>query len=306
MNISTKYAYHLDELRRKSKIKVNDFCDGICSDRQYRRYISGVYEIPQKSIILFSEKLGLSPVDFFNSFYLHDTEEYRKVNSIYYEIRNYKWKEVHRKIKELQNYRFLNVLTKRFYDFCIISTNELLKKVPKMSTYDSYKKLVNYPNCLKKTIFDFVDVITISQIAVIEYDIGKEEAILFLYRILYDRDFIYVSSNSRYLLPSVYARLARILGMKNKLIETERISTIGIEYSLTIGDIHALPHLYYMKSWALFKLGKVNIGMIEAKKCLASAIAKDNQQELEMFLKLIKDDYSINPMDLFLPDFAKA
>lgn len=306
MDISTKYAYHLDELRRRSGIKVNDFCDGICSDRQYRRYISGVYEIPQKSIILFAEKIGLSPSDFYNSFYSHDTEEYQRVASIYDNITELKWEIVYDEINKMKTHKFLSVQSKNLYDYCIINSDFQTKKITKLHSYDLYKDLINYPKCLKKKVFDIVDVITISQIAVIEHEIEKEEAILFLYRILFDREFVYVSSVNKYLLPSVYARLSRILAMKKKFSETEKISTIGIKYSLSIGDIHALPHLYYLKSWVLLKLGKRNLGMLEAKKCLAASIAKDNIREYEMFSKEIKDDFSINPMDLFLPNFIKS
>ena len=104
----------------------------------------------------------------------------------------------------------------------------------------------------------------------------------------------------------MYAGLGKILAVNGKYNETEKISSLGIEYSLSIGDLYALPHLYYFKSWALLKLGKVNSGLLEAKKCIAAAIAKDDSSELEMFLGEIKSDFSINPMDLFLPNFLKV
>lgn len=60
----------------------------------------------------------------------------------------------------------------------------------------------------------------------------------------------------------------------------------------------SLAHLHYLKSHSLLKLGKTKEAEIEAAKCIASAIAKDNAEEKRVFFKEIEFDHKINPIDL--------
>lgn len=305
-NMSIQYAYHIDELRRRSKITVDDFCDGICSDRQYRRYLSGVHRITQANIILFCRKLSLSMSDFYYSFHQQDSKEYMKVYEIFQEINNNNLKKAYRLIDDLESHKFLNIQSERWFSYCKITINVVSNKINSYTAYELYKKLVNYPSCLDKKVFDFVDIIIIMKIANIEYVLKKEEALIFLYKVLYDRKILYVSSDSRYILPSIYADVTRIFGMKDMIEEALTVSSNGIEYSLKIDDSHALAKLYYFKSYALFRLGKVNEGLLEAKKCIATTISRNDKKDEELYSRLIKDDFKVESSDLFIPGFIKV
>ena len=128
---------------------------------------------------------------------------------------------------------------------------------------------------------------------------------MFLYKVLFDRKFIYSSSDTSFVFPSIYSGLSRLLGMMGKIEESLDIANKGIEYSMEISNMHALPHLYYFKSFSLYKLGKVNEALLEAKKCLATTIARESEYEYHMFAKLISKDFGIIPTDLFIPGFIK-
>lgn len=306
MNIFTQYVYHIDELRRTSKIRTTDFCDEVCSDRQYRRYLSGEQIISQKNLHLFCVKLGLSPNDFYTSFYRKDNEETIKVTIIYKQILANENALAEENIINLRKHKFLNIQSKRFYEYCIIRNNEITKKINSMLALDQYKVLGNYPDCLEKNTIDFVDVIIIDRIAHIEHIYNDDKALKFLYKLLFDRSIMYVSSHSSYLLPAIYNGVTKILVLKELYVEAEKIATTGINYCIEITDFHALSNLYYAKSFILFKLGKVNDAFSEAKKCLATAIAKNSEHEIELFTRLLKKDLRINPMDLFIPGFIKS
>lgn len=302
---SVNYALFIDKLRRDAKISIIDFCDGICSDRQYRRYINGNQLITQRNISLFSQKLGFIPSDFYFSYHRQDMKETQKINTIYHDIIAGRFRDAKDGLIKMKDHKFLSIQSKRFFKHCEIRMNHLSKKYTKYYAYDQYKELVDYSNCLERKIFDFVDIITIHMIANIEYELGKDQALLFLYTILFDRKFVYTSSDTRHIFPTVYSGLSKILGMKEMYVESERIASIGIEYCISITDFHALPHLYYIKSVVLFKMGKANQSLTEAKKCMATVIAKDNAKEIEHFSELIKNDYKINPLDLFMSGFIK-
>lgn len=304
-DIAVLYAYHIDELRRSSKIKVSDFCDGICSDRQYRRYISGAQIITQKNINLFCDKLELSTSDFFNSFYIHDKKEYQRVFILYNSINNGNLESARNIIDDFVNYKFLNIQNNRWFDYCKIKVNHLSGKITIYNALDDYKVLVDYPKCIEKKIFDFVDILIIMNIAYIENELGTKKALFFLYKTLIENKIVYVSSDSRHIMPAIYAGIARILASHDEVVECEKISSKGINYCLKINDIHVLPHLYFFKAASLKKLGNINKAMIEAKKCLACVITKDNKREIEIFYDLIWKELRIKPYDLFLPNFIK-
>ena len=76
--IVQNYAYHLDNLRRKYNITVDEFCDGICNSRLYRRYLSGERTLTHLKIISFCERLGISPSDFYYSASERDRYELKK------------------------------------------------------------------------------------------------------------------------------------------------------------------------------------------------------------------------------------
>lgn len=306
MSIFTQYIYHIDELRRESKYRATDFCDGICSDRQYRRYLSGEQIVTQIKLHLFCEKLGLSPNDFYNSFNRKDREETVSITKIYWKILVGKYLVAEENLIKLRNHKFINIQSKRFYQFCIIRVNQLTNKISKMLAFDQYKELINFPKCLEKNTIDFVDVIAIHRIAQIEYELNDDKALKFLYRILFDRNMLYVSSNTSYVLPTIYNGVTKILVMKELYVEAEKIASIGINYCIEITDFHALCNLYYAKSVVLSKLGRINEALNEGKKCLATAIAKNSEREIELFIRLLKKDFKINPMDLFIPGYIKV
>ncbi|MFK5883477.1 MAG: helix-turn-helix domain-containing protein, partial [Candidatus Izemoplasma sp.] len=82
-DFSIKYAYTLDDIRRQKKITITNLCDGICSDRQYRRYMSGEHLLSQEKIYTFCEKLGISPGDFFYASLSKDKFDYRELYTLY-------------------------------------------------------------------------------------------------------------------------------------------------------------------------------------------------------------------------------
>ena len=62
-----KAIIHLDNIRIQKNMTVEKLCDGICGDRQYRKYVSGYTNISEKRLMEFVNKLGISARDFYFS-----------------------------------------------------------------------------------------------------------------------------------------------------------------------------------------------------------------------------------------------
>ena len=78
-NNRLRYIYHLDSIRIKKKVTVEKMCNGICSDRQYRKYLSGINNISDQKIMDFCNNLSISPRDFYYSLNEKDLYEYQEI-----------------------------------------------------------------------------------------------------------------------------------------------------------------------------------------------------------------------------------
>ncbi len=61
--------HYIDELRKKQKIRVNKFNEGIVATRTYSRYISGEFDIEIDVLIMYLKRLGYQLPDFLTYVY---------------------------------------------------------------------------------------------------------------------------------------------------------------------------------------------------------------------------------------------
>ncbi|KFZ27344.1 MAG: hypothetical protein KQ78_00394 [Candidatus Izimaplasma bacterium HR2] len=305
MNIIVQnYAYHLDNLRRKYKITVDDLCGDICDSRLYRRYLSGERTLTHLKIIEFCEKLGISPSDFYYSASEKDRYELRKIKELYKTIVSRDFTNFQKIHKSINKDMLISIQNERFLDFCILKAEYINKATNSKNTLDKASLVADYPNCIKKSAFDFVDLISLQLIAQIEVEFKKEIALNKLIQILNNKDMIYISSESSNILPSIYANVSLFLSRLNKYEDSNSVSDSGIKYSILHSDFGSLSHLRYVKALSLLKLGYVQEAEIEAIKCLSNAISKENPYELEMFHRELISDFKKDPLEL-IPKYKK-
>ena len=299
MRQSQKYAIHLDNLRQKNKISIEEFCFEIVDSRTYRRYKTGKKTLTHLKVIDFCRKLKISTTDFYFSAREQDSYEFQLVNKLYgYAVRKdydkfkFHLKEVMKKdIDDIQNQRFL--------DFCIFKVNFETKTKPDDILIQKLSEIANYPDCLNYSAFDFVSLLSLLLIAEIEIKYTKEIALNKLVDILNNPDLIYTSSETNTILPSLYSNVSLFLLRLEKFNETIIISDRGITYSLRYSDLSGLAHLYYSKSYASLKLGKKPDAELNALLCIMTAMIKKNKYEIDMFEKALKKDLNIDPLLLF-------
>lgn len=99
--------YHVDNLRRKKKMTVEELCFGICSDRQYRRLLSGEQNISDFKIDQFCNMLGISIKDFYYSASEKDKFEYRRIAILYTNLNNSDFEQYLSNLKLFKFDRFL-------------------------------------------------------------------------------------------------------------------------------------------------------------------------------------------------------
>lgn len=294
-----RYIFHLDNLRQKKNITVKELCNNICSDRQYRKYLSGVNNISDQRIAEFCEVLGISTRDFYYTLNQKDQYIFNSIKVIYSKLISKSLKEAYRLLDEFrdidnitnQNFRFLNYCRIRFdYD-----DNRVLPE----GAIDRIKKYIPYPDCKDSEAYDFVDILFLLLISKIETKKENETGLNILLKILSNNEMIYLTAENRNIIPPIYANTSLMLGSLNKLHECLRISLEGIGYCKKHSFSSSLTWLYYSASIAHKKLDHQRDSKYYALLCMSSAIANNKPSVTSHFYNLLSSDFNNDPYLLF-------
>jgi len=291
MEIMKKYVLHLDYLRRLEKIKTEKFVEGVCSDRQWRRYLNGSHIIPQTKLTLICNKLGITMSEFEVSFLKR--EESTNKNLIQFEkaINSFDTNKAN-VIKSSLDITSMDSNEKKFYEYCMILYEHIINKAADHYIIDKYSKLINFPFNKTKTMFTYLEVCCLNRIAKIERKFQKFDALEVLYDILLSDNKIYLSSNNRYYLPTIYHTVTKSLWFKGDIDNSLRMTQKGISYSLGISDNKTLAGLYYIESYILDTMNRKNEAYEAAKKCIATCISKGDYKMVNFYNKMFLSEQS--------------
>ncbi len=299
MKQSNLYMYHLDNLRRGRKITVASFCDGICSDRHYRRLLSGEQNITNNKINDFCNKLGISTKDFYYSANEKDNYEYSKIMKLYLHLCKNDLDEFRNELKNIKRERLISNQNKRFLEYCLVRYQYMLKKLSDRHCLEQLSLICNYPINKTYASFDFVDIISLVIIAEIEVKAEKLEALNLLRKILTSKSLVYISSESRHILPSIYGTVSILLSRLEKYEKASSVANSGIKYSIRHSNFSTLTHLYYVMCYTSFKMNKIARAEQYAAKSIANAISRGNKLEYKMTYRLIEKNLKVDPLSLF-------
>lgn len=296
--ITRNYIELIDELRREYKLKVEDFCDGICNPRTYRRMLSGERAITHERIFQFCEKLKLSPSDFYYTSSNRDRFELQKILELYKMIFTHDYSQFFESISKINRKRLFSNQNEKFLDYCELKAKYVHHLSRDNEVLNSLYSIANYPDCLNKKTFDFVDLNILMLIAEIQIKYDEFSSLDKLIEILNNKLNIITRSDTSRMFPTIYSNVSLFLSRLNRHPEVIDISTKGIEYSIEFNLMSSLAHLHYLKSHSLLLIGNKMESEIEACKCISSAIAKNNKEEIRVFIKELEFDHGISPFDL--------
>lgn len=293
-----KAMIHLDTIRIKKKITVEKLCEGICGDRQYRKYLSGANNISEKRLFEFYDKLGISSRDFYFSFYAKDEYYIKKINYLYSQLINNDLSNFDILIKELDNDKNLTKYGRRFLNFIKIRYQVLIKKITNQEALSLYSNICNYPKCTENEIFDFVDILAINHIANIETKQNKDTSLNLLLKILTDDAVTYISSDFNSLFPNLYANIAFLMGRLKKYNDCITIAKRGVKFCLNKSNGSDLTLLYYSLSIANKKLDNIPEALHYATMCFTNVIARNNPINTKKYYDLLNKDFNKDIFDI--------
>lgn len=284
---------------------VEELCDGICGDRQYRKYLSGDTNISEKRLMEYVNKLGISARDFYYSLYDKDRYDFNEIKNLYIKLEHKDYIGFTPKLDSLSKQEGLSLHNQRFLAF--IQTKYLLDKKDILETtaVSKFSEICEYPACTDKNVFDFVDIISLHLIAQLEYKTGKTGSINLLLRILKDRNIMYLTSDTESILPSIYSNVSIILGRLGRIEEWISLATEGVNFCLANDYGKSLTRLYYSLSMARKQLNNGTLAEHYAALCYSNAIARNNPLEAQQFFKLLEKDFHKDPFRMIVESKEK-
>lgn len=298
VNKTIYLAYHLDKLRKQKGYCVEEFVFGICSDRQYRRYISGENIVPSSNISKFCEKLGISLSDFFYSLNKKDRYDYRKLSKIYHTVINHNLNEAEKLISNLRTPKLFDQQNYKFYQYLQIRINYEKDKINTDELYKNIFEVINLNHLQQGNFYSFVDILFLHLMCRHEVNYGQYDTLHTLEKILKSDESIYISSENKTILPPIYANVSSYLGKLGFIKESLSLAITGLRYCQDNNLTDSLPHLYYSKMLGYLNTNKYESAQLSAIECL-SACVSTNKKLYVTYYELIKNDLGLEPNKLF-------
>lgn len=305
MTESQKYAVHLDILRQQNKMTVEQFCSDIVDERTFRRYKTGEKTISYTKIAAFCDRLKIHPSDFFYSAKTNDQNEYKRINHLYTLMRRRDFEGFKKEVHTVDKEYIFDIQNRRFFDLTLAYVAFELKEKSLDELYITFSELADYPKCLTHQSFDFVSIGALLKIAEIEIKQKKESALNLLMDILSNSDMIFASYINLKVIPTLYADVCIFLLRLHRFKAANYVAQNGINYALRNSDYTVLSYLYYTKAYALLMLNDLENAELNAARCLASIISKQADEEIELFYRVLKKDFKVDPYTFvtkFFPD----
>lgn len=303
--IVINYAYHLDNIRIAKKMSVAKLCEDICDPRLYRRYRTGEKTLTHLKIIEFCEKLGLSPSDFYYSATENDRYELSKINKLYQMIYKKDYSSYETQLASIRASHVISVHNRRFLELVVIKADIFRKKIASSEAWKALAELIHYPDCLKSEQYDFIEIAALQALAEIEIVSGDSPALNRLIQILAHEEWFYLSSESRQILPSIYANVSLLLARLKRFEESKEVSKNGIAHYLAHADMQSLSLMRYIQSYSLLMGKEMPSAEMEAIRCMMSAINSERDRDIAMYQASLIKDLGFDPLDA-LPTYKQA
>ena len=161
-NHSKDLALFLEQMRTSRGISQENFTEGIISNRQYQRYISGSSAMPFHLLDDFAERLNVKR-DFllleFDSYAIKETNNiidlFNAVNSDDFETAN--------KIdKEITPKYILDPSNHKLYTYSKLLQNLKTNKISRQSYITTSKELIDYAGIVNKSAFTMIETLLLS------------------------------------------------------------------------------------------------------------------------------------------------
>jgi len=291
---SREFGLFIDGLRLERNMSREDLCDEIISLSQYKRYLRGDSSIPNIKLVQIADKLKFSISDIHLLFQNRSDNQLSKINVVYGLIQSRKFQEAYQFAMKLKDIIFVSTYNKLFFDFCMVYIQHNLNMVSDVHVLELYSKMINYPECQSNESFNWVEMNILFQIIKTSSKIKNYEPANLMYKMLTDKNYNFSFSKDSSLLPNIYLTIGQILGQQERYEEVIEITNNGISHCIKYEISFALASLFFINSYALYDLGRIEEAIESAKKVFMQLYIENKVTKYQEYKKLFEAKFQMD------------
>ncbi len=292
------FGAFLDSLRKSRNMSREEFIDGIISLRQYQRYVNGESSLNNEKLFKLIDKLGMNYFNVHKLYFNNSKDALTKLNNIYGEISRDNIHLASELFNKISKNELRNEYSILYYNLCELLLFKKTRKMPEPLITEKLKKLINYPDCLKNKIINFVEYVAFIHISSYSSENYDDTRIL---NYLYDKiknDNISTDTILLSYMPSTYAHVARRLGIINEFEKSLSIAQKGIDWCLKYENHNSLAHLFMYKAFSLKNLNREEDSLLSVKKAFALLFIEDKEHKTKKFTLSFENNFNMKVSEL--------
>jgi len=243
-----------------------EFVDGICDVRQYRRYIKGDSQMPSEISILFISRLNMN-IEEVLKFYIDTSNQEKKVvQNLYNRLMGDSFDGLDQEIARLQNKIFIEGPDQMLFNFCMQLYQFKTGKTTKLFYRDQVKKIIQFDQVLNCEIISIYEMLILSNIIEV---LNEEEntKIVNLLTISLKKYRIDDVNSLDYYLISLYT-LIRVHGSNNNYETALELCDLSIDLSKKFHHYYLLMQVYYLKALYFCRIGNTTLMKENIHSCI--------------------------------------
>ncbi|CCV64882.1 conserved hypothetical protein [Alteracholeplasma palmae J233] len=291
LSYSKELSLFFEKLRILRGFSQESFTSEIISLRQYRRYLSGEYQIPQSVINLLSKRLGLRPEHLILEFESKRIQEANTLNNFHNAIVNKDFKKADEYEKNIIKDNIIDANNLLIYEYSILLRKYYMNLISEPTFIDDVKELISYSTLFNKNAYSSTELIIVSSLLSFSSFKEKDKIITIIKGFLSHKTYLLSGQNEKTLLLCYY-RLADYAGLNGNFSEVITLCNEAINYGKQVKSNYLLADFFYYKALAYHFLDDPSHTNDSLLKLFYTLKIEDNNKKITYYSDLIKNYFN--------------
>lgn len=291
-NSSKQYGELIERIRKDRKLSREELCEGIMSKRNYQRFASGEVSIASDKLTLITDKLMLNTYSLQEIFKTYHQDEYLKLKKAYNSISQWNPIEGKRILASIDYDSISSKVNRQIYNLSDLMIKKNDEKIIDADYVDAIKSIIDYPNVLKRTILNTIELSALFIIMDFETKKNKSDVAAFFIELLNK------SGETSYWLTSeiktgICANISKGLYQLGKYEESLEYSNKGLQASKETLKFIGFINLLGYKLLALNKLGRFDDALQVSIRLYMHVLVEEDKNKIEYVKNVINSNLNI-------------
>lgn len=300
---SIELTRFFDKIRFLRHMTQAELTADIISLRQFRRYLTGVYIMPQYVINDFSKRLGFKPEYIVIEFESDKKRETQKLNEFHNYIVTGNLNNADLMLKNNTFKFILDSNNELFFKYSMILFKFYKKQISENIAIKETKDLINYNKILSNDIFSSTEIVILTSLMGYPSFDERNRIVVLLEKYILNPSLVISGHNVANILLCLNYMI-EYYGMNKNYDQVINLSHKAIDYAMKTKTFYLLVDFYYFLSLAYFAVGDIKAYEKSLFNCITELYTDKNAHKSRKLTGLIEDDFKIN-IKGFMIDYIK-